>query len=231
MRRCVLNIRGFIFDLDGVLTDTAVYHYQAWKALADSEGVEFDWEINHRLRGVSRRASMDIIFKDRDWPEEIIREKMARKNRMYQDLISGMTPEDILPGVRCLLQDLRDAGMQIGLGSASKNARTVLRAIGLESAMDVIGDGASVSRGKPAPDLFLFVAGEMGLQPESCVVIEDAQAGIEAANQAGMWSVGIGSPERLTGADVVYEGLEGLTLEKILIDLKDSRTSRACGGN
>jgi kojibiose phosphorylase len=218
-----MAIQGFIFDLDGVLTDTAVFHYEAWKKLADEEGADFDWEINHKLRGVSRRNSMDIIFKGRDWTEAEIHEKMDRKNRYYQERIAEMTPEDVLPGVRRLLAEIKAAGMKIGLGSASKNARTVLRAIGLMEEMDVIGDGYSVSKSKPAPDLFLFVAREMALPPEDCVVLEDAAAGIEAAQKAGMQAVGIGRADRLPGADVVYPSLENLPLDRMIADLAVSR--------
>ncbi len=224
-----MGIQGFIFDLDGVLTDTAVFHFRAWKKLADEEGAYFDWDINHKLRGVSRRASMDIIFKGQDWSEDEIREKMDRKNRYYQVLIASMTPEDALPGARALLAEIRAAGLKIGLGSASKNARTVLRAIGLIEEMDVIGDGYSVTNSKPAPDLFLFVAREMDLPPDDCVVVEDAAAGIQAAQGAGMWAVGIGGADRLPGADVVYPALENLTLDRILQDLAASRNGKEEG--
>lgn len=218
-----MQLSAFIFDLDGVLTDTAIFHYQAWKRLADEWGAAFDWEINHQLRGVSRRASMEIIFKDHDLSEEEILRGMARKNAYYQSLIQSMTPDDVLPGSIGLLKELREKGIKIGLGSASKNARTVLDAIGLTEMVDVIGDGFSVERGKPEPDLFLFVAHEMKVDPKDCVVFEDAAAGIEAANRAGMYAVGIGEPDRLPGADVVYPNLEGLTLEKIQSDLALAR--------
>ncbi len=214
---------AFIFDLDGVLTDTAKYHYQAWKRLADELGVEFNWEINHQLRGVSRRKSMEIIIKDHDLSEEEIQAGMVRKNGYYQSLILRMSPSDVLPGALSLLKELRENNIKIGLGSASKNARTVLDAIGLTPLMDVIGDGYSVERGKPEPDLFLYVAHELGVKPENCVVFEDAEAGIEAANRAGMYAVGIGDPERLAGADVVYPDLEALTLEKVQNDLESAR--------
>jgi kojibiose phosphorylase len=215
----MMQLEAIIFDLDGVLTDTANYHYQAWKRLADEMGAVFDWELNHQLRGVSRRQSIEIIFKDRDLSEDEIRAGMARKNGYYQALIMGMSPADVLPGALALLEDLRQENVKIGLGSASKNARTVLDAIGLTPLLDVIGDGFSVERGKPQPDLFLFVAHEMGVKPENCAVFEDAEAGIEAANRAGMAAVGIGDPDRLPGADIVYPNLEGLSFERIQKDL------------
>ena len=218
-----MQLKAFIFDLDGVLTDTAKFHYQAWKRLADEMGAEFNWEINHQLRGVSRRQSMEIIFKNHDLSEEEIKAGMARKNDYYQSLILRMSPSDVLPGAMHLLQNLRENDVKIGLGSASKNAQTVLDAIGLTPVMDVIGDGYSVERGKPEPDLFLHVAHELGVKPEFCVVFEDAEAGIEAANRAGMYAVGIGDADRLPGSDVVYPNLEGVTLEKVTRDLEVSR--------
>ena len=218
-----MQLKAFIFDLDGVLTDTAKFHYQAWKRLADEMGAEFNWEINHQLRGVSRRQSMEIIFKVHQLTEEEIRAGMARKNEYYQSLILRMTPSDVLPGVLNLLGELREKKIKIGLGSASKNARTVLDAIGLTPLIDLIGDGYSVERSKPEPDLFLFVAHALEVKPEYCVVFEDAEAGIEAANRAGMYAVGIGEMERLPGADVVYPNLDGLTLEKIQGDLDEAR--------
>lgn len=218
-----MQLKAFIFDLDGVLTDTAKFHYQAWKRLADEMGADFNWELNHQLRGVSRRQSMEIIFKGHDLSEEEMTAGMARKNDYYQSLIMRMSPADLLPGVMELLQELREQELKIGLGSASKNARTVLDAIGLTPLMDVIGDGYSVERGKPEPDLFLHVAHELGVKPEVCVVFEDAEAGIEAANRAGMYAVGIGDPDRLPGSDVVYPHLEGLTLEKLTSDLESAR--------
>ena len=218
-----MKLEAFIFDLDGVLTNTAVFHYQSWKQLADEMGAEFNWEINHQLRGVSRRASMEIICKGHDLTEKEIEDGMARKNGYYQALIAKMTPEDILPGSQELLNEARRAGIKIGLGSASKNARTVLDAIGLTPLIDVIGDGHSVERSKPEPDLFLFVAQALNAKPETCVVFEDAASGIEAANQAGMYAVGIGEAERLPGSDVVYPSLEGLTLERIVKDLDTAK--------
>jgi len=165
-----VNFKTFIFDLDGVLTDAAELHYQAWKLLADEMGAEFNREINHKLGGVSRRASIEIIFEGHDLSEEEIEAGMARKNGYYQALIARMPPADVLPGALPLLQELRDEGIKIGLGSASKNARTVLYAIGLSPLIDAIGDGYSVNRSKPEPALFLHVAHELEASPEICVI-------------------------------------------------------------
>jgi beta-phosphoglucomutase len=219
-----VKLDAFIFDLDGVLTDTAVYHYQAWKRLADEMGAEFNWEINHQLRGISRRASIEIIFEGHDLAEKEIIDGMERKNRYYQELIVEMTPADVLPGSLELLEELRKAGIRIGLGSASKNARRVLDMIGLTPLFDVIGDGFCVQRSKPEPDLFLFVARDLNARPDACVVFEDAAAGIEAANRAGMYAVGIGEAERLPDSVIVYPSLEHVTLAMVQEDLAAAGT-------
>ena len=166
---------------------------------------------------------MEIIFKGHDLNEEQIEEGMARKNGYYQELIANMTPADVLPGSLALLEELRQAGIMVGLGSASKNARTVLDAIGLTPMIDVIGDGFSVQRSKPEPDLFLFVAQALNASPDACVVFEDAAAGIKAANRAGMYAVGIGDAGRLPGSDVAYPSLEKLTIGMIRKDLTAAR--------
>ncbi|MCU0550737.1 MAG: beta-phosphoglucomutase [Leptolyngbya sp. Prado105] len=202
------DIQGVIFDLDGVLTDTAEYHYRAWQRLADEEGLPFDREANEALRGVSRRASLMKIIGDRSYSEAQIEDMMERKNRYYVDSIGEISPADLLPGVLDLLQELRQSGVKTALGSASKNARPVIEKLGIAQYIDVIGDGHSVERPKPAPDLFLFAAGELGLAPETCIVFEDAAAGIEAALAAGMWAVGLGPTERVGEAHVVLPNLE-----------------------
>lgn len=205
------NIRGFIFDLDGVLTDTAEFHYRAWQRLADEEGLPFDRQANEALRGVSRRESLMRIIGNKQYSEEQIQEMMDRKNRYYVDSIQEVTSADLLPGAIALLDELKQAGIKIAIGSASKNARTVVEKLGLGDKVDAIADGYSVERPKPAPDLFLFAAKELGLQANECVVVEDAAAGIEAALAAGMWTVGLGPVERVGAAHVVLPSLEGIT--------------------
>ncbi|MHC0061680.1 beta-phosphoglucomutase [Nostoc sp. UIC 10890] len=205
------NIQGFIFDLDGVLTDTAELHYLGWKKLADEEGIPFNREANEALRGVSRRASLMLILGDRPYSEAQIQEMMERKNRYYVELIQNMTPQDLLPGAIALLNELRQAGIKIGIGSASKNAQTVIERLGIADKIDAIADGYSVQQPKPAPDLFLYAAKQLGIEPEQSVVVEDAAAGIEAALAAGMWAVGLGPVERVGAAHVVLPSLEGIT--------------------
>lgn len=213
-------IQGAIFDLDGVLTDTAEYHYRGWQRMADEEGLPFDRQANEALRGVSRRESLLRIVGDRPYTEAQLQEMMDRKNRYYQELIQTITPADLLPGALSLLNQLRQAGIKIAIASSSKNARTVIEHMGIAAQVDVIADGYSVQRPKPAPDLFLYAADQIKLQPKQCVVFEDATAGIEAALAAGMWSVGLGPVERVGAAHVVLPSLAGVTWNDLLAKLR-----------
>ncbi len=209
----VPDIRGFIFDLDGVLTDTAKWHYRAWQRLADEEGLPFDRQANEALRGVSRRASLLLIVGKKHYSEAALEEMMERKNRYYAESIQSITPNDLLPGGVALLTEIRQAGMKIAIGSASKNAKTVIEKLGLACHVDVIVDGYSVDHPKPAPDLFLSAAAQLGLDPAHCVVLEDAAVGIEAANSAGMRTIGLGPVERFGGAAyLVLPNLMGVHL-------------------
>ena len=209
------EIRAIIFDLDGVLTDTAEAHFQAWKRLADEEGIPFTRQDNERLRGVPRRQSLELILGERRVSEEEMQALMERKNRYYREMIQRLTPADLLPGAAELLAELRQAGIKIAIASASKHARDVIRRLGIEEMVDAIADGYSVERQKPAPDLFLYAARQLGVPPEDCVVVEDAASGVEAARAAGMRVVGLGPPERVGQADAVFPSLEGVTLETL----------------
>jgi beta-phosphoglucomutase len=211
-----MAIRGFIFDLDGVLTDTAEYHYRGWKRLADEEGIPFTREDNESLRGIPRRESLMLILKGKTYPEESILQMMDRKNKYYLEFIREITPKDVLPGARELLEEIRLAGLRSALGSASKNAPDVIRRLGIQDLLDAVSDGGSVERQKPAPDLFLHAARQLGLRPEECVVVEDAAAGIEAARAGGFLSLGLGPRERVGEADIVLESLAGVRLDRIL---------------
>lgn len=210
------SIRGFIFDLDGVLTDTAEYHYRGWKRLADEEGIPFTREDNESLRGIPRRESLMLILKERNYPEEKILQMMERKNNYYLEFIREVSPNDLLPGARELLEEIRKAGLKSALGSASKNAPDVVRRLGIASLLDAISDGNSVERQKPAPDLFLHAAHQLNLKPKECVVLEDAAAGIEAARTGRFHTVGLGPPERVGEADVIFPSLEGVHLDMLL---------------
>jgi beta-phosphoglucomutase len=211
-----MPIRAFIFDLDGVLTDTAEYHYQAWRQLAEEEGIPFDRERNEALRGVSRRESLNLLLDGRTISEEQALRWMERKNSYYLDKIRQMAPDEVLSGARQLLADIRAAGLMVAIASASKNAGEVARGLGLLGAVDVLADGHSVRRTKPAPDLFLYTAEKLGVPAETCVVVEDAAAGIEAAQRAGMLTIGIGPKERVGKAGLVLPNLEGVQVEDLL---------------
>ena len=216
-------IKGFIFDLDGVLTDTAEYHFRGWKRLADELGIPFTTEDNEALRGIPRRESLLLILKEREFSEEQILEMMERKNRYYLEFIHDITPRDVLPGARELLEEIRVAGMKSALGSASKNAAEVIQRLGIADLLDAVADGHSVERQKPAPDLFLHAASLLELSPSECVVVEDAAAGIEAARAGGFLSIGVGPRERLREADLVLPNLDGIHLQDLLDRLNMSQ--------
>jgi beta-phosphoglucomutase len=209
-------LKAFIFDLDGVITDTAEYHYLAWKRLADEENIAFSRKDNEKLRGVSRRASLGLILKGRQMSEENIVEFMDRKNSYYQSYLEDITHKDLLPGSLALLKKLQSMFYKLALASASKNARKVIRQLGIASYFAVIADGHSVEKTKPAPDIFLYTARHLSLPPEACLVVEDAEAGIAAARAAGMATIGIGPPERVGAADYIYPSVEAIRLEEIL---------------
>lgn len=205
---------GFIFDLDGVITDTAEFHFRAWKKLADEENIPFTREDNEALRGVSRRESLRRMLKGREIDEATAEEWMARKNSDYRVLLSEITPDDLLPGAREFLEAARVAGIKIGLASASRNAPDVINSLGIRDLFDVLGDGSSVGRTKPAPDLFVWVAGGFGIPSSACVVFEDAEAGVDAALEARIPCVGIGPVERVGKAHLVCDGLHAITVEQ-----------------
>ncbi len=213
------EIKGFIFDLDGVLVDTAELHYRAWKRLADEEGLPFDRRDNEALRGISRRESLLLILKGRLVPEGKLQEWMEHKNRYYLEYIQGLTPKDCLPGARELLVEIHQAGLKSAIGSASKNSRQVIEKLGFASLVSAISDGYSVEKAKPSPDLFLHAAAQLGLDPAECVVVEDAAAGILAARAGGFRSVGLGPEARVGAADLVFPSLEGVHLRQILAAL------------
>jgi len=209
------SIAGFIFDLDGVITETSEYHYQSWQQLADEEGLPFTREDNEQLRGVSRRVSLMRLLKGREFPEDKLQDMMFRKNEYYKALLHNVTAKDCLPGVEEFLHDASAKGLKLGIGSASRNARAVLEKLGLIDMFAVIGDGYSVVNSKPAPDLFVWVAGGLGIHVNQVVVFEDAEAGIDAAKAAGCPSVGIGTAN-IHHADMVVAGLHDVTVEQVL---------------
>jgi beta-phosphoglucomutase len=211
------KIKACLFDLDGVIVDTAVYHFQAWRRLANELGFDFTEHQNEQLKGISRMESLELIL---GWGKVSLTEKekldwATRKNNWYLDLVKEMTPKEVLPGVKDFLNLLRDNNIKIALGSASKNSKLILERIEMLSYFDVIIDGNNITKGKPDPQVFLMGAEATNCKPEDCVVFEDAVAGVQAGKAGGMRVVGVGSPEILTDADIVISGFEEMTLEKL----------------
>lgn len=207
--------KAVIFDLDGVLTDTAALHYQAWRRLADEIGVPFDEEDNKRLKGVDRAASLDIILEraTRAFDASERRALAERKNRYYGELIGRFTPADLLPGARAGLEILRARGIRVGLASGSRNAATLLERLGITDLFDAVVDPATLARGKPAPDIFLAAAAALGVAPGSCVGVEDAAAGVEAIVAAGMFAIGVGDWHELRAANLVVPDATSFEVE------------------
>lgn len=204
-----MNMEGAIFDLDGVIVDTAKYHYLAWKRLARELGFEFKESDNERLKGVSRMRSLDILLEvgGLSFSDDMKLQLADRKNNWYVEYISTIDESELLKGAREYLAKLKNNGIKIALGSASKNSHTILNLLKISDIFDSIVDGNKVSKAKPDPEVFLTAARELGLKPEECIVYEDAEAGIAAARAAGMRTVGIGSRDILKDADIVVAGL------------------------
>lgn len=212
------TLSACLFDLDGVLVDTAKYHYIAWKRLAEELGFEFTEQDNERLKGVSRMASLDILLEvgGITLDEDAKLALAEKKNAWYVEYISNMDESEILPGAREFILALKNRGIKVALGSASKNAMLILNNTGLTPYFDAIIDGTKTAQAKPDPEVFTMGARELGARPDACVVFEDAEAGIEAAIRAGMRSVGIGSPGTLGRANIVLPSLEGFTVDRLL---------------
>lgn len=212
------EFKGLIFDLDGVIVDTAKYHFLAWKSLADELGIPFTETDNERLKGVSRMASLEIILSldDRKMSEEEKSACTAKKNDLYVSYINKLTPEAILPGVEKFITEARVAGYKTAIGSASKNTGLILSRLGIGAYFDAVVDGTKVTKAKPDPEVFLKGAEELGLAPSSCIVFEDSVAGIEAATRGGMASVGIGEETILSKADTVIKGFSGVSIEDLV---------------
>ncbi len=210
-------IKACIFDLDGVIVDTARYHYLAWQRLAKELGISFTLEDNERLKGVSRMRSLEIILElggillDEEKKEELTK----KKNQWFVDYVNAMKPEEIYPGVKELLQKMKAEGLKVALASSSKNAKAVIRLIHIEKYFDAMVDGTMVTHSKPDPEIFLLAAARLGLIPTDCVVFEDAEAGVEAALNAGMKCVGIGSPKQLGKANLVISHTGDFLIDRL----------------
>ncbi|EMV4826362.1 beta-phosphoglucomutase [Listeria monocytogenes] len=213
-------LKGVVFDLDGVITDTAHYHYLAWKKTAESIGIEFDEAFNENLKGVSRIDSLLLILRkdgrENDFTEEQIEALAADKNDFYVSLLKEITPADVLPGIKELIVDLKKQNLKCAIASVSKNARTVLSALEMEQEFDYIVDAAKITKSKPDPEIFVEACRGLGLETSEVIGIEDAQAGIEAINAAGIVSVGVGSGLRDADMTVKSTGLLDLRILEIL---------------
>ena len=213
-----MNPKCCLFYLDGVLVDTARFHYLAWKKLADDLGFIFTETDNERLKGVSRMDSLDILLQiGKLSPTQEEKNRFAaEKNELYLKYIQKMTPYDLLPGVRNFLNKIRKKGIKVGLGSASKNARLILEKTDLTAMFDVIVDGNLITHAKPDPEVFTLGAQLAGYENSACVVFEDAVAGIQAAHNAGMKCIGIGSSETLREADKVFPALSHVRISDLV---------------
>jgi len=207
-----------IFDLDGVIVSTDEFHYQAWKKLADEEGIYFDRQINERLRGVSRLESLEIIMEraTKNYTEDEKKALAEHKNNYYRQLLNNLSPGDILPGVMEILNDLKKAGIKLGIGSSSKNTPVILEKIGLSDFFDAISDGNQIKKSKPDPEVFLLAASKLQVPPEKCLVVEDADAGVEAAINAGMKCLAVGAASSNPKAHLRAASLKDISLHQML---------------
>jgi len=214
-------MKAVIFDLDGIITDTAKYHYIAWKNMAQKIEIEIDEVFNEKLKGISRMGSLELILEQGHKTgvfSAVEKDRLAaEKNSEYLELLKELTATDILPGIKTLLQQLRAANYGVALASASKNAPQILAALGIEEYFPVIADPSAVKAGKPAPDIFLAAAAQLGVEPENCIGIEDAEAGVQAIRAAGMKAIAVGTDDAImnSGADIIVAKTEQVTLELV----------------
>lgn len=212
------EIKACIFDMDGVLVSTEQFHFQAWKRLAETIGISIDWEFNENLKGVSRAVCIDLILKHggviKTDEEKLV--LASQKNEWFLELVSHISPKDVFPGVVDFLTELKSKKYKIALGSASKNAPLLLEKMQIAHFFDAVIDGNKITKAKPNPEVFLKGAEELGVNPEHCVVFEDAISGVEAARSAGMYCIGIGSSKTLSKAHVCINGIHELTVSSML---------------
>ena len=209
-------IKAVIFDLDGVIVSTDDCHYEAWKKMADEEGIYFDKIINNRLRGVSRMESLEIVLEraQKTYSDEEKIKLAERKNGYYKEFITKLTPRDILPGAMRILEELKNENIKVAIGSSSKNTPIILKQIGLDEYFDAVSDGNNITNSKPDPEVFLKAADMLGIPYAECMIVEDADAGIEAGKRAGMKTVSV---HGANGADVAITDLS----EKSLLNFID----------
>ncbi|WP_321991392.1 beta-phosphoglucomutase [Marispirochaeta aestuarii] len=214
-------ISAVIFDLDGVIVSTDEYHFRAWQELAKELGIAFSREDNSRQRGVSRMESLEVLLEktERTFSKD---EKLAmaeKKNSVYRDLLDRLSPDQILPGALDFAEESRKLGLKIAVGSSSRNTPFILKKIGLSDYFDAVADGNDIQRSKPDPQVFLIAAERLAVNPAECLVVEDADAGVEAAKAGGMFALAVGAAKSHTGADLRADSLEGLSIEKLLREL------------
>jgi beta-phosphoglucomutase len=215
------HIAAVIFDLDGVITNTVYFHYLSWQQLADEEGIPFDKVAHDRdMLGLNREDALCHLLGDRKVDPIQQQLLLKRKNDYYLELINELNREHLLPGIANLLVELHASGVKIALGSSSKNAELVLSRLGISHFFNFMADGNSVARLKPAPDVFLYAARSIEIEPRNCLVIEDAPAGVAAALAAGMWVLGVGPLDRLSQADLVLPTLSGISWMDIMAKIK-----------
>ncbi len=214
-----MKTSAVIFDLDGVLTDTAEFHFIAWQAIAKRLVINFDQSDNEALKGVDRQASLQYILDKgaKTLSKKEFKQLLFDKNQHYLQLIEQITPSHLYTGVLTCFEKLTAAGIKIGLASASKNAALVIKKLGIETLFDYVGDAAAVAHSKPAPDIFLAVAQGLKVAPQHCIGIEDAVAGVSAIKAANMFAVGIGDENILAQADLVFPSIEQLDLDLVLM--------------
>lgn len=212
-----LKYKAVIFDLDGVIVCTDECHYKGWKKLADEEGIYFDREINQRLRGVSRMESLEIVLEkaNKAYTAEEKAEMAERKNNFYREYIKDLTPADVLPGVMDFCEKLRAQGVKLAIGSSSKNTPAILKGIGLDTYFDAVADGNQITKSKPDPEVFLLAAKLVGIKPADCMVVEDAEAGVEAALSGGMDVLGLGKAVENSNATYKAAGLNTFDIAKL----------------
>ena len=213
------NIKAVIFDLDGVIVSTDDCHYEAWQQLANRNGIYFDREINQRLRGVSRMESLAILLEraNRAYTEEEKAAMAAEKNETYKQLVMKITPSAILPGAMNTLKKLREKGILMAIGSSSKNTPIILKQIGLEGYFDAVADGNNIKNSKPDPEVFLLAAKKLNIQPAYCLVVEDADAGVEAALNGNMRVLGVGSAAINPTATITADSLKDIDLADLIV--------------
>ena len=215
----VRAIKGVIFDLDGVITDTARFHYEAWKVLADELNIPFDKEYNENLKGVSRMESLELLLKNGNMQDKFTPdEKLAlatKKNELYKQLIKKLTPNDVLPGILEFIKELKNHNIKTAVASVSHNADFILDRLQVKCYFDYICDPALISKHKPDPEIFLVAAKGLGLEPINCIGIEDAEAGIKAINAANMFSVGVGTSSQMREAKLYLPNTSRLRLSTI----------------